>query len=89
MSNTASASEDKTEKYPLAVQDPEKLSGSSFNSTDWEEVDKVEEEEHFFALRSIPSLELLRPPHESTLRKSTLLAATFNMVATVIGGRSI
>jgi hypothetical protein len=74
-----------TNSVPFAVQEPENLSGSSFNSTGTEE---EVEEEHFLALRTIPSLELLRPPHESNLRKSTLLAATFNMVATVIGGWS-
>ena len=37
-------------------------------------------------LRSNPSLELLTPPFGSALRKSSLLTATFSMVATIIGG---
>ena len=37
-------------------------------------------------LRSNPSLELLTPPFGSDLRKSSLLTATFGMVATIIGG---
>ena len=38
-------------------------------------------------LRS-PSLELLNPSHDSEKRKSSLFAATFNMVATIVGGKS-
>ena len=36
-------------------------------------------------LRS-PSMELLNPSPDSHLRKSSLFAATFNMVATIVGG---
>lgn len=76
--------EDAQEEKKESITERLKSFTRSHSSAEWPSLDNDETE--ITELKRTDSLELLDPVHASPLRKSNMLIATFNLVATIVGG---